>query len=604
MDPTLEKTAARARSGSYLGCYGEIASLALGASSHLEYFSGALKCIDSTCRSIYSQIQVGLPSETIRHSIRDPGHDPSFWSGAAGEFLAEAMREGMAISRVFRKRGGTEEIAVLAAPIPGTEDHPLGAVVIFSPCERGEIARWMATLSSLCEFAGQCISLCAGASPAPGGGKDAGAFQAIEKAAGLDSPDELAFLMVNGLKARTGSEQAFLGRARRRGVEVLAISGVERVHPRSSSVSGIVQAMAESLDLRRSTSCPAGSGEEPGHDPRLLRKWHASAGGDPVACVPILDARGNGLILALRRKGGRPFASKELEAAADVVRPYLPAFELLEMARRSIARHLLDSLAGGARGLLAPRGWKAKVAAAALLAGCVWFFLGTLPYRPAAPFVLVPQEVHHLSAPASAVLREASGLAGMRVEEGHVLCRFDDREARIEKARLAAELEAAVLERNRALQKEDRGAALLAEVEERRLRALLENIELRIERHAVRAPFAGTIMSGDLRCRIGDRFAPGEPLYQILRDGSWLAALEVPEDRISGIQVGQEGSFRLFARPEEGHRLEVLRIAPASSRREGRNVYLVETRTDLRDGWLRAGMEGTARIEVGPRPVW
>ena len=90
-----------------------------------------------------------------------------------------------------------------------------------------------------------------------------------------------------------------------------------------------------------------------------------------------------------------------------------------------------------------------------------------------------------------------------------------------------------------------------------------------------------------------------------MREGDWVVAVRVPEDRIDGFRPGLEGSLRFQARPEEVRRIRVTRIAPASSRRDGRNVYELEARgDDLRGDWLRAGMEGTARVDLGERQVW
>ena len=38
--------------------------------------------------------------------------------------------------------------------------------------------------------------------------------------------------------------------------------------------------------------------------------------------------------------------------------------------------------------------------------------------------------------------------------------------------------------------------------------------------------------------------------------------------------------------------------------RDGKNVFVVEARVDLPYDWMRPGMEGSARIVVGKRPVW
>jgi hypothetical protein len=38
--------------------------------------------------------------------------------------------------------------------------------------------------------------------------------------------------------------------------------------------------------------------------------------------------------------------------------------------------------------------------------------------------------------------------------------------------------------------------------------------------------------------------------------------------------------------------------------RDNRNVFVAEARVAQPHGWIRPGMQGTAQIDVGRRPVW
>ena len=57
-------------------------------------------------------------------------------------------------------------------------------------------------------------------------------------------------------------------------------------------------------------------------------------------------------------------------------------------------------------------------------------------------------------------------------------------------------------------------------------------------------------------------------------------------------------------KPEIDHNLKITRIYPKAQLRKNRNIYLAEAAVDMNQSWIKGGMEGVAKIRVGPRPVW
>jgi multidrug efflux pump subunit AcrA (membrane-fusion protein) len=80
--------------------------------------------------------------------------------------------------------------------------------------------------------------------------------------------------------------------------------------------------------------------------------------------------------------------------------------------------------------------------------------------------------------------------------------------------------------------------------------------------------------------------------------------LEIPERDIETVQVGQTGMFVSHARPDEPRPLHVSRVIPSARIREGRNVYLVEANIEAGAEYLKPGMDGVAKVNLGRRPVW
>ena len=112
-----------------------------------------------------------------------------------------------------------------------------------------------------------------------------------------------------------------------------------------------------------------------------------------------------------------------------------------------------------------------------------------------------------------------------------------------------------------------------------------------------------TITGGDLRERVGDRVVKGEPLFQVASNGGWRLELLVPEARIDGVERGLAGTFSAFARPEKDQKLLLSEVAPSTTAEGGKNAFKVRADLSKHPDWLRAGMEGVARVDIGKRRV-
>ncbi|MCH7925548.1 MAG: diguanylate cyclase, partial [Planctomycetes bacterium] len=64
------------------------------------------------------------------------------------------------------------------------------------------------------------------------------------------------------------------------------------------------------------------------------------------------------------------------------------------------------------------------------------------------------------------------------------------------------------------------------------------------------------------------------------------------------------GFFASYARPEESRPFRIERIIPKAQVENGRNVFVAEARIGGRADWIRPGLEGVAKIQVGRRGVW
>ena len=134
--------------------------------------------------------------------------------------------------------------------------------------------------------------------------------------------------------------------------------------------------------------------------------------------------------------------------------------------------------------------------------------------------------------------------------------------------------------------------------------AKLAMVDRRIEQATITAPIDGVIVVGDLRKWISSVVAQGDPLFQVAPMDRWTLELQVPEASSAELSPDLAGSFATYARPQDVRRFRISRVLAAAQARDTRNVYIAEADVDARNDWIRPGMEGIARIQLGPKPVW
>ncbi|MCA9054116.1 MAG: HlyD family secretion protein, partial [Planctomycetaceae bacterium] len=81
--------------------------------------------------------------------------------------------------------------------------------------------------------------------------------------------------------------------------------------------------------------------------------------------------------------------------------------------------------------------------------------------------------------------------------------------------------------------------------------------------------------------------------------GQLVVELAIPERDITFTGEGQPVEFWLDSRPDRPWLGTIQRVHPRSEIRDAENVFIAEVSVDNAEGWLRPGMSGTARVDVG-----
>ncbi len=134
-------------------------------------------------------------------------------------------------------------------------------------------------------------------------------------------------------------------------------------------------------------------------------------------------------------------------------------------------------------------------------------------------------------------------------------------------------------------------------------RALLQ---YRLARTVIHAPVAGTVLTGDLHLRRGDRVQAGEALLELAELNGWQAEIVVQEADLPKVQIGQGVKLYIDAFPHMEYKVftgavDGVSIEPMA---DGRgypvkvSIADPEVRNEERMYSLAYGMSATARIVV------
>lgn len=594
--------------------FAELVAQARQSASAGQLLRAALQSIARSFASPYGALYVRYSSEVIQEEYHGGPTDPGFWRESVQSFLTDSLGEPRPRAKLLRARTGRTKLAYLSAPVFDPTGPAIGAVaLVVSPSEDADLTSLLAKLESMTrltsfamEFVGRGQTPEDAASPTSPSATTAHA-QALKRTAACTTVEELAFSLTNELCTKLSCEQVALGMVRGATVRIVSLSGLDSVSARSPGVEAIRFAMEECLDAGTIIVAGGGgdwSGEEGTGGYRLHRQWQAAARGDAVASLPLIAGGSTVAIVSFRRRADQPFVTSQLAELRTKVESYAPALVLLRRAGRGLSRHVADRIGEGIRAVTSPGRLGTKLMAAALLLGLGWAAFGVMNYRVTVACVVKPAEMRHLAAPYDATIASALKTAGDRVAAGEVLCELNHRELDQQHAELRAEWAVWETSKDSALAGNHPVDFQLAVAQQQLIRTKLDITEHRLEQAYVRAPFDGVVVRGDLRQRIGTVVARGEPMFELAPLTAWTLELHIPEPAVADFAAGQTGLFAGFAKPDRQVLFHVKRMLESAQVLNGRNVVLAEADIEAREDWLRPGMEGVARVQVGSRRIW
>ncbi len=588
--------------------YRLIAKSAYESASQSEFYHYAMNCVGTLFNSPCCSMYVNMNAEVFDDYSHTGSINPEFWRPIVQDSLNDTIEQAIGSARFFNSKNPdkAQPVAVLSALIYSGAGAATGAIALATASWNKEQATMQLKLLESLASMISCLSEVSKQKFSELDDKYE-ACKRLAQAANYSNRHELAYAITNNLRNRTGCDQVAFGHVKSGQVELLSVSGLSELRKRNVHIVSIQDAMEECLDFDKTITYQL-AGDNKDNAPmqyRLHRKWHESARHAAVASVPLHGPDGVQAILSLKRQGTKPFSAEELDEVRSLAEPYIAVFGVIEKAHRNLLQHSLGSVKQLVAATLKPEKWTKKAIIAATAIFTCWFVFGSIDYHVTISGRIIPQKTQHISNPQTMVLAESAVQPGDIVKAGDILCRFNtDALDLIEREKLLSELKIAQIQARNAQGKNDAVGAKLAEANLELIQTKLAILDRQVEQATMRAPFDGIVIKGDLSKRIGEVIPQSEPLFEIAALGGWQAQLEASEIAAADLAEGQMGVFITNAKPDIAGKIKLINICPGAELYNNRNVYIADAELDLSESWLKAGMEGVGKVNVGRKRVY
>lgn len=405
--------------------------------------------------------------------------------------------------------------------------------------------------------------------------------------------------LCNALATRLAAERVSVGWLRNGAVRLQAISRMEKFNREMAAAQSLERAMEEAIDQEADLRFPAAS------DSTAVLRDHAKFSQEQsvphllTVSVRVADRCVGALTCERSAREFTESEAQQVQLAAGLVARRLSELERRDRSwpARCLARGRELSSA-----LVGPRhAWAKVIGILGTLVLLALIFL-RIPYRVEGNFSVRADELAYLSAPYESYLADVFVRPGDALTNGQPLVRLDTQDLFLEESSALADLSRYQREAEKARAARALADMRIAEALAQQSQARLDIVRHRLQQATVRAPFAGTVVEGDLRERLGAPVKQGDALLRMARLEGLYVVADVPERDVQELGGTETGEIAFLSQPRVRFPVRATVLEPMAVARDGANIF--QLRCALQqppEAWFRPGMTGVARMDVGKR---
>lgn len=428
------------------------------------------------------------------------------------------------------------------------------------------------------------------------------ALKVMAMALSQSNSSEAQMAVVAELASGLQCERVSIGLVKNQHVYLQTISNNLHEGTRHSVVKSIEAAMLESIEQQETIVFPPASNSyyaTQAHD--LLFRQHA---GEFICTVPLVFAEDViGAVMFERKGEAGEFTEETKELCEQLTALFAPTLHYRRLNDRPVAEKLKAAFGGFMSSTFGSDYLGGKLLSALFLCLVLFSSFVHWDYKISANAVLEGAVERVITSPEGGYIKTASARPGDIVEAGVTIATLDDRDLQLEKLKWSGNKKKIAKEYREALALHDLSQIGILRAELSQAEAQLEILEHKLNRTVISSPITAIIVSGDYTRALGSPVERGQVLYKVSPLENYHVILEVDEADISELAIGMKGELTLSAAAEQRFEIEVVKITPVSTPENGINYFQVEAKLSTTPDFLRPGMQGVGKIEIGERQV-
>jgi multidrug resistance efflux pump len=413
-----------------------------------------------------------------------------------------------------------------------------------------------------------------------------------------------ALALCNGLATRYGCDRVSLGWVDHGYIKLQTISRTERFDRKMAAAKALEVAMEESLDQDEEIVWPAPEGTS------LITRDHEKFSRDQtsgnICSLPLrLDSKPLAVLTCERQ--GKVFTPVDVQQLRLTCDQAIRRLSDLKQRDRWFGARWASQAREKLAPVLGPEHTWAKLLALAITASLIVLMLPIWKYRVEGNFILRSDDVSYLTAPFEGYISKVSVRPGDPVKRGDVLLNLNTVDLELEESSANADLNRYLREAEKAggAKPPQLADMVIAKALAEQARARLDLVRHRLEQSALKAPFDGVMVEGDLRQRVGAPVKQGEALFKVARLDPMYVEAEINERDVHRISDKSKGEISFVSQPKSKFPIRIDRVEPAATAKKEGNVFIVRAALEKRpESWWRPGMSGLAKIDVDTRSLF
>lgn len=407
----------------------------------------------------------------------------------------------------------------------------------------------------------------------------------------------------SSLADRLGCDRVSIGLRHGMVVRMECISHLASFDPRTQLVRRLEAAMEESLDQDATISIPTIPGRT-----NTIHKAHRELTSkhdrSSVLSFPLRGQSVNFGAIVFERNERTPFDADTMKWCESVITALAPVIELKMFEERSLLSKAYDSLRRALADLFGAKHLKFKLIAGIASAIVLLSSVINGTYEVSAPAHVEGAVSQVVAAPVAGFVKTSNVRAGDTVKEGQLLATLDDRALKLELKKWQGEENKIKKAYQEALAKKARIELSILRAKADQIDAELALVQQRIERTDLVAPYEGYVVSGDLSQSLGAPVEIGDVLFEIAPLTEYRVVIEIDERDMASVDADKKGEVLIAALPGNPIPFSIEQVVPVAVSGEGKSYFRVEASIANTTPELRPGMEGVARVEIGPRKIF